>query len=162
MDKTAFSLWKKIFDESVTETISLLKREYLDSLGLQISEDKTHRFIGPEKLWFGSYIREQNLIHKKIIRFALNRQLIFKELSFLGKANNTQITKLQALILTAHETGHGIIDWLRLKEIPLPFPPLSKEEENTADEFGKSFAPSYTKTSHSLLKDILNKMKKDS
>lgn len=162
MDKTTFSLWKKTFDKSVLETISLLKKEYLDTIGLQISEDKTYKFIGPEKLWYASYLREQNLIHKNIIRFALNRKLIFKQLFILGKADNIQITKMQAIILTAHEIGHGIIDWLRLKNIKLPFEPLSKEEEFIADEFGKSFAPSYTKISHSFLKDIISEMKKDS
>lgn len=152
--------WIDIFENSVSDTISLLQKEYLDFFSLKAVLVKDHNFTGPEKKWYGSYLRERNLLQQNIICFALNIPLIFKQMVIMGKVSDIPNIQMQAKVLTAHEIGHGLVDFLRLQNHPLPFPPLSKQEESTVQEFGLSFAPEYTHITKSFLKDTIYKMKK--
>ena len=154
--------WLLVFENSVKETTKFLQEEYLDFLNLTAVREFNHPFSGPEKKWYGSYLRERNLLPQKIICFALNTPLIYKGTVMLGKATDPENISMQATVLTAHEIGHGLTDYLREMKNPEieRITPLSRNEEKLVEEFGKSFAPEFTKIEQSTLRNILDKMKK--
>ena len=114
--------------------------------------------------WLACYERSSGYIEDGIIMIALNEQKIYDCMVDLGTDEDLLEIELQAIITIMHEVGHGIVDWYRYKfegeettsELINDIVYCDEdEEEDLCEEFGESWASSYTGVYGSKIADSL-------
>lgn len=160
--ETIKKIWKDIFEKSLTQSISEISEKYLKPLGLEVIYIE-HQFTGNESEFFGVYLRSLNLLKDGKITFSINREKLFSEMKRLGQIKEKN-TRMQVHILTYHEIGHGLIDFIKnmkftedeMKTLPYTKTLLSeKNYEKLAYDFGRSSEKQKTFEYNSLLEKSL-------
>ena len=138
-------IWEDVFEKSLTHSISEISEKYLKPLGLEAIYIE-QQFTENESNFFGVYIRSLNLLKDGKIAFSINRDKLFSEMKRLGYIKEKN-TRMQVHILTYHEIGHGLIDFIKnmkftedeMKTLPYTKTLLSeKDDEKLAYDFGRS------------------------
>ena len=106
----------------------------------------------------------KSYIEEGIIMIALNEEKIYDCMVDLGTDEDLLEIELQAIITIMHEVGHGIVDWYRYQfegeettsELINDIVYCDEdEEEDLCEEFGESWASSYTGVYGSKIADSL-------
>ncbi len=164
--ETARKRWESDFEKSLTHSISEISEKYLKPLGLEAVFIE-HKFSGNESEFFGIYIRGLNLLKDGKIAFSINCEKLFSRMRQLGLHRNRRNTFLQVHILTYHEIGHGLIDFIRnmkftedeMKSLPHTKTLLSeKDDEKLAHDFGRSSEKQKTFEFNSLLEKSIDEI----
>lgn len=140
--ETIKKIWEDFFEKSLTYSISEISEKYLKPLGLEAIYIE-QQFTENESNFFGVYIRSLNLLKDGKIAFSINRDKLFSEMKRLGYIKEKN-TRMQVHILTYHEIGHGLIDFIKnmkftedeMKTLPYTKTLLSeKDDEKTCIRF---------------------------
>jgi hypothetical protein len=160
--ETIKKIWEDIFEKSLTQSISEISEKYLKPLGLQAIYIE-YQFTENESKFFGVYLRNINLLKEGKITFSINREKLFSEMKHLGQIKKKNI-RMQVHILTYHEIGHGLIDFINnmkftedeMKTLPYTKTLLSeKDNEKLAYDFGRSAEKQKTFEYNSVLEKSL-------
>lgn len=135
--ETIKKIWEDFFEKSLTYSISEISEKYLKPLGLEAIYIE-QQFTENESNFFGVYIRSLNLLKDGKIAFSINRDKLFSEMKRLGYIKEKN-TRMQVHILTYHEIGHGLIDFIKNMKFENPTlhknPPLRKRRRKTCIRF---------------------------
>lgn len=146
-----FNVFRKHFSKFVQQTLNMANKK-LQKYDLKVEIDTEYEFFEDDH-WLACYERSSGNIEYGIITIALNEENIYNCMVDLGADEDLLEIKLQAIITIMHEVGHGIVDWYRYKfEGEETTSKLindivycdEDEEEDLCEEFGESWASSYT------------------
>lgn len=146
-----FNVFRKHFSKFVQQTLNMANKK-LQKYDLKVEIDTEYEFFEDDH-WLACYERSSGNIEYGIITIALNEENIYNCMVDLGADEDLLEIELQAIITIMHEVGHGIVDWYRYKfEGEETTSKLindivycdEDEEEDLCEEFGESWASSYT------------------
>lgn len=145
-----FNVFLNHFSKFVQQTLNMANKE-LKKYDLSVQINTEYDFYDDE--WLACYERTSEYIEEGIIMIALNEKKIYDCMVDLGTDEDLLEIELQAIITIMHEVGHGIVDWYRYQfEGEETTSELinnivycdEDEEEDLCEEFGESWASSYT------------------
>lgn len=146
-----FTIFRSHFSKFVQQTLNMANKE-LQKYDLSVEINTEYDFYDDDE-WLACYERTSGYIEEGIIMIALNEKKIYDCMVDLGMDENLLEIELQAIITIMHEVGHGIIDWYRYQfegeettsELINDIVYCDEdEEEDLCEEFGESWASSYT------------------
>lgn len=146
-----FNVFRNHFSKFVQQTLNIANKE-LQKYDLKVEINTEYEFF-EDDYWLACYERSSGDIEYGIISIALNEEKIYNAMVDLGVDKNLAEIELQAIITIMHEVGHGIVDWYRYQfEGEETTSELinnivycdEDEEEDLCEEFGESWASSYT------------------
>lgn len=146
-----FNVFRNHFSKFVQQTLNMANKE-LQKYDLSVQINTEYDFYDDDK-WLACYERTSGYIEEGIIMIALNEKKIYDCMVDLGMDEDLLEIELQAIITIMHEVGHGIIDWYRYQfegeettsELINDIVYCDEdEEEDLCEEFGESWASSYT------------------
>lgn len=159
--------WTTLFRSYVEQACARLDTETLRQLGLKTLVLWDHPLSKSNPKWCAAYLRSENKLKDGIVAFTFNLGRIHLQSTLIGKSRDTDNIRMQAEVLTAHETAHGIIDFIRSlnMEHPLQYTQkvlatrrFSKEEEDIAEEYGRFFSEGYKGVTSSILNEALKEI----
>lgn len=167
--QTQFDIFKEQFNPFINKAMDYAKKKYLTKLGLEI-EIIEYEFSN--KPWLASYTGG-SATDDSIIKIGINHQRIFKTMKRLDIYDDIFNIEAQARITIGHETGHGLIEYIRetifdyLSQYELTDDEIDlinkyyymdeDDEEEIVEEFGESFFPPATRVRSSELGDDIIK-----
>ena len=146
-----FNVFRNHFSKFVQQTLNMANKE-LQKYDLSVEIDTEYEFFDDDH-WLACYERTSGYIEEGIIMIALNEEKIYDCMVDLGTDEDLLEIELQAIITIMHEVGHGIVDWYRYQfegeettsELINDIVYCDEdEEEEICEEFGESWASSYT------------------
>lgn len=146
-----FNVFRNHFSKFVQQTLNMANKE-LQKYDLSVEINTEYEFFDDDH-WLACYERTSGYIEEGIIMIALNEKKIYDCMVDLGTDEDLLEIELQAIITIMHEVGHGIVDWYRYQfEGEETTSELinnivycdEDEEEDLCEEFGESWASSYT------------------
>lgn len=146
-----FTIFRSHFSKFVQQTLNMANKE-LQKYDLSVEINTEYDFYDDDE-WLACYERTSGYIEEGIIMIALNEKKIYDCMVDLGMDENLLEIELQAIITIMHEVGHGIIDWYRYQfegeettsELINDIVYCDEDkEEDLCEEFGESWASSYT------------------
>lgn len=157
-----FTIFRSHFSKFVQQTLNMANKE-LQKYDLSVEINTEYDFYDDDE-WLACYERTSGYIEEGIIMIALNEKKIYDCMVDLGTNEDLLEIELQAIITIMHEVGHGIVDWYRYQfEGEETTSELindiiycdEDEEEDLCEEFGESWASSYTRVYGSKIADSL-------
>lgn len=159
--------WTNLFKSCVEETCRILDEEVLKPLGLKTLVIWDHPLTKQHPKWCAAYLRTEDRLKDGTVAFTFHLGRIYVQSVLIGKSRDRENVRMQAEVFTAHETAHGLIDYIRSLNIEHPLPNtrkvlgtrrFSKEEEELAEEFGRFFSEGYTRVTSSTLDEALKEI----
>ena len=157
-----FTIFRNHFSKFVQQTLNMANKE-LQKYDLSVEINTDYDFYDDDE-WLACYEKSSGYIEEGIIMIALNEKKIYDCMVNLGVDEDLLEIELQAIITIMHEVGHGIVDWYRYQfegeettsELINDIVYCDEdEEENLCEEFGESWASSYTRVYGSKIADSL-------
>lgn len=155
-----FEEWKRTFNGYLNEMVNELQTEYLDNLNLKIRINPNYDFYGGRSKWWAAYEHRSGLIRQGIISIAVNYPLLYRKMCEKSIDKDEFNIEAQARITIGHEVGHGLVDYIRMKNPTTGMAKKvancnGKKEEKVVEQFGEYLFPEATGVYNSVLNNAL-------